>query len=202
MEKANYDILTIIKNNNQYKNKNLILDIGCHKGDFVLGCSHFFGDNINIIGFEPDEKNYQILIKNVENFKNCKIIKKAIYYSDKKEAKVLGVGDNNPGGYMVEFIDSEHVNKNMFPELHQYDGQVFYLSQLEEYCEAAWLIKLDCEASEWNIIKNSSVVKNAEHIILEFHNHDLVYTLNFVRDNLPNHEVKYISERHVYLNKK
>jgi FkbM family methyltransferase len=202
MEKENYDILSIIKNKNEYKGENLILDIGCHKGDFVLGCSNFFGSNINIIGFEPDENNYKILIENVKNFKNCKIIKKAIYYTDKKEAKVLGVGDNNPGGYMVEFIDSEHVNKNMFPKLHHYNEQVFYLSQLEEYCNSAWLIKLDCEASEWNIIENSSVVKNTDHIILEFHNHDINYALIFVQRHLPNHEVKYISERHVYLTKK
>lgn len=205
MELENDIALDAIVSANDYQNGNLILDIGCHAGDFIHACASRFGNNINILAFESDENNHSVIIGQVTNYPNCQVIKKAIFYSDKSEARVLGTGDRSIGGYMVSLIEDNHVNNRMFPHLHEYNEKVFSLSRLEEFCQSAWLAKLDCEASEWNILENSTAIKNTKHLIVEFHNHDMKYALEFVSKNLPDHELLLVSEypgRHAYLRKK
>lgn len=202
MEHENEVALEKIKEHGDYSEGNLILDIGCHAGDFVISCGNKFGNNANMIAFEPDTSNFQTILKNTPHLTNCKVVNKAIFYSDKKEAVVLGTGDRNIGGYMVSLIEPEHVNQNMFPSLHEYESKVFELSNLEEFCDGAWLAKLDCEASEWNILENSTALKNTKHLIVEFHNHSLEYFLEFIRKNLPNHTIFMLQNRHCYLMRK
>lgn len=201
MEQENIEFLYMILNQNDYHPNNLILDIGSHKAAFVKECSKLFGNDINIIAFEPDSENYKIVVEETKNNKNCKCVNKGIFYSDKTEAKVLGIGDNNIGGYMIEHIDSEHVNTSMYPGLHEYSGKRFQLTNVEQYASEVWLAKLDCEASEWNILQNSTTLKNTKHIILEIHNHDVKYAKNFIAQNLPTHEIIKNYHKHFYLRK-
>jgi FkbM family methyltransferase len=202
MEYENDIALDIVAETGDYQDGNLILDIGCHAGDFVHACATRFGNSINIKAFEPDENNYSVIMQQVSNYPKCEVIKKAIFYSDKSEARVLGTGDGSIGGYMVSLIETDHVNSWMFPSLHEYNGKVFSLSRLEDFCDSAWLAKLDCEASEWNIIENSTTIKNTKHLIVEFHNHDMNYALEFLKKHLPNHQLLFASNRHIYLRKK
>jgi len=199
MEQENIEFLNLILAQKDYEKNNLILDIGSHKAAFVHACSNFFGSEIKIIAFEPDEQNYKIVLEQTKKYKNCLCVNKAIFYSHKKEAKVLGVGDMNIGGYMVEHIDQEHVNNGMFPGLHEYSEKIFYLSNLEEYASESWLAKLDCEASEWNILKNSTTLQKTKHIILEIHNHDIEYAKEYMKKHLPSHEIVKNYHRHFYL---
>ena len=202
MERETELIMNRIKELGEYTESNLILDIGCHAGEFVNLCAKHFGNNANMIAFEPDIKNVQTIINNTTHLTNCKIVPKAIFYSDKKESVVYGTGDGNIGGYMVSLIEPTHVNTQMFPQLHQYDSKVFELCSLEEFCDGAWLVKLDCEASEWNIFEHSSVIQNTKHIEVEFHNHTLEYFLEFIAKHLPNHEIVMILANHCYLTRK
>ena len=201
MENENIEFLNLILQENDYKQGNLILDIGSHKAAFVNACANIFGNDINIIAFEPDCENFKNVLNETKNYKNCICVNKAIFYSSKKQTKVLGVGDRNIGGYMVSDIETEHVNNNMFPHLHEYEGKTFDLTDLESYTNEPWLAKLDCEASEWNILKNSTAIKNTKHIILEIHNHDEHYAKWFITDHLPNHKIIKNYHKHFYLKK-
>jgi FkbM family methyltransferase len=201
MELENELALEKIKECGDYVEGNTILDIGCHAGDFVLSCGKYFGKNAAMIAFEPDENNYNTIISNIKELDNCKVVQQAIFYSDKSESVVLGTGDGNIGGYMVSLIENEHVNPNMFPSLHQYESKTFKLSKLEDFCDSAWLAKLDCEASEWNILEHSTAIKNTKHLIVEFHNHNVEYFLNFIVKHLPQHKIIMLQNRHCYLRK-
>lgn len=202
MESENDIALDMIVAGKDYNAQNLILDIGCHAGDFVHACAVRFGNEINIKAFEPDDSNHSVVLSQVKNYPNCEVIKKAVFYTDKSEARVLGTGDGNIGGYMVSLIGNDHVNSVMFPSLHEYSEKVFSICRVEDFCDHAWLAKLDCEASEWNIIENSTALRNTKHLIIEFHNHDMNYALEFFKKHLPNHQLLFASNRHTYLRKK
>jgi FkbM family methyltransferase len=202
MECENNIAIDMIKKFGDYHEGNLILDIGCHAGDFVDYCAKSFGNYINIKAFEPDENNYLMVVRRVSVYSNCEVIKKAIFYSEESEARVLGIGDKNAGGYMVSLIERDHVNNEMFPSLHEYEKKIFHLDRLENICEDAWLAKLDCEASEWNIIEHSTVIKKTKHLIVEIHNHDMNYAIDFFKRHLVNHEFIFTLNRHAYLRKK
>ena len=88
------------------------------------------------------------------------------------------------------------------PSLHEYGEKIFSLSRLEDFCDGAWLAKLDCEASEWNIIQNSTALKNTKHLIIEFHNHSMDYAMVFLNRHLSTNELLFVSNRHTYLKKK
>ena len=202
MEQETELILGMIKKYGDYTEGKLIVDIGCHAGDFVISCGNHFGKNANMIAFEPDSKNVQTIKNNTTHLTNCKIVENAVFYSDKKESVVFGTGDGNIGGYMVSLIESEHVNSKMFPQLHAYESKHFKLCRLEDFCNSIWLVKLDCEASEWNILEHSSAIKNAKHIEVEFHNHTLEYFLEFVEKHLPTHQIVTVLCNHCYLIRK
>ena len=199
MEKENFEILTIIKNNDVLKENDIILDIGCYNAGFIEMCVELFGPEINIIGFEPDPNNYKIATEKIKNYKNAKCINKAIFYSNENICKVCGVGDQNIAGYMVSLIDAEYANKIMYPHMHEYEGKIFELTQIEKYCANPFIVKLDCEASEWNILENSTAIQNTNHIVIEIHNKTAVYAKEFFKKYLPNHKIGYETDRHFYL---
>jgi hypothetical protein len=70
-----------------------------------------------------------------------------------------------------------------------YADKVFRLAELETFVNPADLIKIDVEGSEYNIIENSWTVKHAKWLLLETHNHELEYVINFINKNLPNHKI-------------
>jgi hypothetical protein len=70
-----------------------------------------------------------------------------------KESKVQGIGDNNDGGYMVSEIKEEFKEEYWGDRIETYDGKLFKLETLEYFLESpADLVKIDVEASEYNIL--------------------------------------------------
>ncbi len=132
--------------------------------------------------FEPDEENYELLIRNTEDYSIVKRYNIGIYYGI-TEATVVGTGDENPLGYMIEDVIEEH---DYIWGTTRYEGKKFKLITLENVIKTSVdLIKLDVEGAEYNIIENSKLLKQSKYLILSFHNHPKEYVENFITKNLP-----------------
>jgi FkbM family methyltransferase len=162
-----------------------VVDIGAN-----IGCSAlFFMDFLPIeklICIEPDLENVKLLQDNLEGFNgvNVEIHPVGVYYG-KESSRVRGIGDGNPGGYMVEDITSSHVPDSAF---NVYEGKIFKLKPLEEIIGDMQvdLIKLDVEGSEYNIIENSTAIKNAKYLLLEMHSYRHKFYMEFINKHLGN----------------
>jgi len=176
-----------------------VFDLGCNVGAFINLTKKYIPSVQKIICFEPDIDNFNY-IKD-QNYSNVKLHNIGIYYGA-EESFVNGVGDNNIGGYMVSAIEKEHI-ENWGSMVHQYDAKVFKLKTLEEFTknESLDLIKIDVEASEYNILDNSTDLQKFKWIILECHNHNFDYYINYVKKALPTHEIVANTNDHFLLKK-
>lgn len=166
---------------------NIVLDIGANYGDFYELVKH---KNINQYHyFEPDIDNFEICFSNLNNYENTIKHNFGIYYG-KTESKVQGIGDNNSGGYMVSEINKEYKDDIWGKRLVYYPEKVFSLKTLEEIISTpADLVKIDVEASEYNIIEFSSILKVSDNLMIEWHNKDINFVYEFIKNHLPNHNI-------------
>jgi len=104
---------------------------------------------------------------------------------------------------MVAAINSEHTSV-WGSSIVTYQGKEFKLEPLENFTigENLDLIKVDIEASEYNLLDNSSDLKKFEWIIIEFHNHNHDYYSTYLRDKLQSHEIVSNTDCHFLLRKK
>lgn len=134
-----------------------ILDIGAHIGLFSLYAS-CINNNIQILAFEPDPDNFQLLKKHLHQ-NHCSNIK----------AKNIAVSDQIA---TVDFYRS--------PDSHNHslylDGEAIKLpsSTLEkiiQHYERIDLAKIDCEGAEFPIILHSSdqTLSKIQNFYIEYH---------------------------------
>lgn len=186
--------LEIIK---QHTKIRTVFDLGCNVGAFIKLIKAAIPDAEKVVCFEPDIDNYNFIES--QNYSNVVLHNIGIYYGA-VESFVNGVGDNNIGGYMVSVIADEHTNC-WGANLEAYSGKVFKLRPLEEFTqnENLDLIKIDVEASEYNILDNSEDLKKFKWIILECHNHNLDYYLNYINKTLYTHSIVKNTDCHFLL---
>jgi FkbM family methyltransferase len=166
---------------------NVVLDIGANYGDFYELVKH---KNINQYHyFEPDIDNYKTCFSNLNLYDNTINHNCGIYYG-KTESEVQGIGDNNSGGYMVSEINKEYKDDIWGERLVYYPEKVFKLKTLEEIISVpADLVKIDVEASEYNIIEFSPILKISNNLMIEWHNKDMDFVYEFIQKHLPNHKL-------------
>jgi FkbM family methyltransferase len=159
-----------------------VFDLGCNVGAFVKLVNSKIKTIQEIVAFEPDIDNFNY-IKNA-NYENLTIYNVGIFYGA-TECTVNGIGDNNIGGYMVGTIEDDHTDI-WRSRIVEYPGKKFSLQKLENFTVGRELdlIKIDVEASEYNIIDNSTSLKEFKWIIVEFHNHDLPFYSKYVDEKL------------------
>jgi FkbM family methyltransferase len=167
-------------------NLNLVLDIGANYGDFLEVV--FPLKNIKqFIYFEPDIDNFKICQDRLDSYDFVKGYNKGIFYGA-TSCEVQGVGDNNDGGYMVSHIQPDFKDDIWKESLITYPGKTFQLDTLENIISTpADLVKIDIEASEYNLIENSTIIKQCDNLIIEWHNREIDFILNFINLHLPNH---------------
>ena len=203
-QKTYQKYLDIIFENNDI---NCIYDIGANVGGTTNIFLEYTKKNNKIIKkiycFEPDFDNMNFLKLKLHNEINNNIVEcvqKGIYYG-KTIAKVFGAGhvsENrihpNVGGYgieecMKEIIENRNKNgENVFCE--QVNDKMFELDTLENLSQHFLLpdfIKIDIEGAEKNILINSTIIKNARYIILEWNQKEPLN--DFVKKYLPNFEI-------------
>lgn len=166
---------------------NLVLDIGANYGDFFDLVKH--KTIKKYVYFEPDVVNYKRCVKKMQDYDFVEGHNCGIFYG-KRESLVQGIGDNNDGGYMVSEIDTKFKDDIWGGRLVYYQDKVFKLKELEEVIsEPCDLIKIDVEASEYNIVENSKIVKESNNLMIEWHNQPSSFIIEFISQHLPNHNL-------------
>jgi FkbM family methyltransferase len=165
------------------------IDLGANVGEV----SKILLENIPTVEFcylfEPQINNYEFLIKRFtdNNLVNC--IKKGIYYG--KTTSHLYRQDDNVGGFSIE--------KNIKEE-----SEIVDLTELEkENIKLVDFVKIDIEGGEYNVLKNSTYIKNVPYMEIEFHplgaeNNDHE---SFIKKYLTNYKIILKSDGHYFLEK-
>lgn len=190
------------------KNIKAVADIGANVGEVSKIFLEYIPTIEKVYAFEPRTDNFEFLKERFKDEPRMNCFKLGIYYG--KLSAVLkyngGCGSSSiaSGAFGIESID---------------------LVEFESLNRDVDLVKIDVEGAEYNIIKNSTKLKEIKYINIEFHpfgmddfnefNKHLPttpgseertsyiknYTDNFVKTYLPNyrwivdHDVQYLLER-------
>lgn len=153
------------------KQKPIIVDIGAHIGCFSLYiASESKNINPKIFSIEPSVENFKYLrINNRLNKSGLRCFN-------------LAIGERTKVGYLntQKGPDSFYIDETTGVKKNNKDYQKCQIVTLEDFCYLAKinridLLKLDCEGSEYKILRKSMgfIKKNVENIIIELHNTDL-----------------------------
>ena len=151
----------------EYKRKNfeinegdVIIDVGGHIGLFSLYATQFC-KNGQIFTFEPMVENFDLLSENIKlnNLDNIKIFNLAVSNSNSSVKLYLNQDD---AGHSMFSKSSKSVTVNSISLQQIFDNNNI------EYCD---FLKLDCEGSEYEIIKNlpATYFKKIKKMIIEYH---------------------------------
>lgn len=179
------------------ENLNIVLDIGSNYGEFI----HLLNNKkINELHyFEPDVNNFEKCSKLMSKYDFTHGHNYGIFYGV-KESKVQGVGDNNDGGYMVSEIKKEFKEDWWGERVETYEGKIFKLETLEYFLDSpADLVKIDVEASEYNILENSELIKKSKVLFVEWHNKEMSFVDDFIKEKLPMYEIYKWDIPHTFL---
>ena len=150
-----------VYNQNIYEIENfneddIVVDIGSHSGYFAKLCMDKGCKNIHC--FEPEEENFQHLLKNLSSYSHYQAYQLAVY-------KEMGTVDfcivpgKNTGLHSV-YDRGGIVSKVNSVSLDN------ILSNLPKVS----LLKIDTEGSEFEILMNSKLLHKVERIVGEYHN--------------------------------
>lgn len=137
-------------------NPKVMLDVGANVGIFALHAATLFPE-CRIYAFEPSYKNFMLLKKNTNGFKNIYCIQAAI--SDKD-----GIGYIQEGLDFTAFqVSLEHTSA---------DAESCKVLSLDTFLKEASIrfvdiLKLDCEGAEYDIVLNN--LRSIEQVVGEYH---------------------------------
>jgi FkbM family methyltransferase len=181
------------------------LDLGANTGAVVEFLSSYLDSDTQITCFEPVRENFDFLKETVDRVGrsgSSTLIQKAVFYG-KTTAVACGVGDNNTGGMFVDDVATEISATDHRRAIAT--SITFDCTTLERELTVPQidLCKIDVEGSEWNILSNSSYVKErVDHILLEYHWKSKQETLEWLSVNLPSHEVFKIVSDTIWLRRR
>lgn len=173
------------------KNKSFFLDIGANIGYYSLIASRQMADDSKIMSFEPDDKNFKLLTKNIKENKATKIIKYKLACSDKIGFSALKKSKDNLGDHRLE--NSQNVK---FKKIKT--TTVDTISQNEK--KKPDIIKIDTQGAEVLIMKGMknwlSQFSNETVLIFEFWPYGLFqqnHTIKNLISLFKNHSFNYFA---------
>jgi FkbM family methyltransferase len=153
------------------------IDIGANVGEF---CNVLF-EKIDTLKkaylIEPQKDNFIFLQDNVKK-EEVLFFQKAIGYN-LISSKIYSV-DNNIGGFRLV----------PDPNISGEEVEVITLEELN--LPIVDLIKLDIEGGEYNVIENSTFLKTAKWIEIEFHDYHNIPTKEYVSKQFPDYNIRCI----------
>ena len=162
----NFIVNSIWKNNEYFYREiniepgNVVVDIGCHVGAFSILAAKKGASKV--LSFEPLQENYNSFIDNIELNNVTDIVKpfnKAVYYSNNDVFINHGTVSGNETG--SSFLSNSREIK----------VETITLNNILKDLETCDFLKIDCEGSEYNILKNSDLSK-VKKISMEVHKRD------------------------------
>lgn len=138
-----------------------IIDAGANIGAASVYLAHLY-PTAQIISLEPEKSNFEILIKNTENYKNISCLNKALWYINEpltiknpeanKESFEIQQNNMSTGENIVE---STTINQLLMD---------YNISNID-------ILKIDIEGSEKEVFSfNTEWLKKVSLIFIEFHN--------------------------------
>lgn len=165
----------------------VICDIGGGIGSFSEKCLSTFGANIKqVLIFEPCPNNFA----KIKTHPLLNKINKGIYYG-KTSSLLIHTGDKNKFGKMLKVLSDEHV-REFRGNLTDWGNRLIELDELENYVskdQNLWLAKIDVERSEYNIIENSTILKEFKFLIVEWHGKSHNQAHKFIKTHLPDYKI-------------
>ena len=142
------------------KDTDIIIDIGGHIGLFSLYASQFCKNGL-IYSFEPVPENYNLLIDNIQS-------------NDLNQIKPFNLAVSNSNSNVKLYLNDDEAGHSMFSKssksvtVNSISLQQIFDNNNIEYCD---FLKLDCEGSEYEIIKNlpAHYFKKIKKMIIEYH---------------------------------
>jgi FkbM family methyltransferase len=164
------EIIRSVCFNNEYQIKKedvldkVVIDIGAHIGSFSI-LSLSMGAK-RVISAEASIENFEYLIKNTKLFKNVSIINAAILGNNNNKFIKFqrSLNRDNTGGGSVVYLNEKE---------DSFDVPVVTFDDLFLLNNSCDLLKLDCEGSEFSIIKDSKNIGFVKKIVGEYHESDL-----------------------------
>lgn len=137
----------------------ILLDLGSNIGSTIMVAKQNVPD-IEVIGFEPCDESHAVLLKNIAQFDNVKIIKAAVGKGNDsvKFYENLG-GSNSKNSIIRDEFDGNDVNSY---QVHKLD----FSEQLEKYKPT--LLKIDIEGGELDL-DLSDLDERIKGVAIEFH---------------------------------
>jgi len=147
---------------NHISDNGVIIDLGANIGSFSIYMG-YLKTNCRVYAYEPQAKNYDMLVKNISKNKlgHIEPVKQAVM---RESGKILLI-DNGP---------SSVATKEEIPGYLEYEEveavtleQVFEDNKIME-CD---ILKIDTEGSEYGIIEGAKIetLKKIRRIVMEFH---------------------------------
>lgn len=185
------DIVAIIENfgnenqHDYFKHVDLlkkpsIIDIGAHVGTFCIYSAKKI-PNAQIFSYEPDKKNYEKLVKNLQ-INDISSVKAFNFAVGKSKGKSFLHPMNEEG---FGSVGSTLINN----EFEAVEVSCLTLKDIltENKIENCDLLKMDCEGSEFEIILNSDteILRKIKSIAMEYHeseNHNREELSSFLQD--------------------
>lgn len=132
------------------KKGDVIVDLGANIGYYSLIAANLVGDKGKVYAFEPDEKNFQVLRKNIQvnNYKNIFPVKMAV--SDKTGNVKLYISPENKGDHRI------------YDQKAGRETVTIKSTTLDEYFknQKVDLIKMDIQGSELDALKGAKKLIN------------------------------------------
>ena len=126
-----------------FSSESLVVDCGANVGELFLSLINNKDVEVNYFAYEPDERSYLSLKKNISNHSN--IYKIAL--SDKSQERSLFLDTEGGDSSLENFGSSEKIKVNS-KRLDEYDYQDIYL------------LKIDAEGHELEVLRGSEKLLN------------------------------------------
>ena len=150
--------------NDIIKNGEILLDVGANIGYFTLLMAKLSGPSGKVFSFEPEDKNFKILEKNVKinNYHNVVLEKKGV--SDRNGINKFFLSSKNTGMHSLQKIRDDV--KEVKIDVIKLDD---YFSALD-LAEKISLIKIDVEGAEFQVLNGmKTILKNKNlKLLIEF----------------------------------
>ncbi len=148
------------RENFEIKKDDVVIDVGGHIGLFTLYASQFC-KNGSIFTFEPVTENFELLSENItsNNLQNIKYFNSAVSNSNSPVKLYL---NKDAAGHSMFSKSSQSITVNSISLKQIFDDN--HVS----HCD---FLKLDCEGSEYEIIKNLPLeyFQKINKMIIEYH---------------------------------